>query len=112
MAIALCACQGNRSVGLLEESGDDFYHVKYDQFTGTKEQKLPLGSGQAGTISVSVVTDKGRLDIWLFNPDGVLIYEQENVSTSSFAVEAEIAGDYKLQYTAEKHQGSIDVLWS
>lgn len=87
--------------------------MAYERFNGYKESDLKVDKDQKLTLSVEIVTEKGKLDMKVTKngDEGKVIYEQKDILTSNFTIELSEEGSYTIRFDGEDHYGSYYVVW-
>ncbi len=89
----------------------DYWKISYKKFNGSKERKVKISGEGEHTFTVDIVTESGTLGLSIEDENGTSIYDNDELSTSSFEVKADGAGKYKIQFEGKDHSGSFEVKW-
>lgn len=87
--------------------------MTYDKFSGYKQRDIKVEQGQALTVLVEVVTEKGSIDAYIAkdNDTADCAYEGHDIPTSSFNVTLSEPGEYTIRVDARDHKGSYSFEW-
>lgn len=89
---------------------DSQFIMEYTIFNTTDSQSLELETGDI--IEADIVNNAGSLSITIQKDENKPIYENKNVSTSTFEIKIEESGTYKITVSGEKTKGSVSFIKS
>lgn len=81
--------------------------MEYSIFNTTDSQTLKLEKGDI--LEVEIVSDSGKLSVFLKNDQDDNIYKGNDVPTGNFQITIEESGTYRLLVTGDKAKGSLSV---
>ncbi|MDE6313961.1 MAG: hypothetical protein K2M46_10175 [Lachnospiraceae bacterium] len=108
--ISLTGCIGNRSDDRFCGSrigNESSLIMEYSDMNITDCQALKLEAGDI--LEFCIESKKGQVDITLQMEDENPVYEECNVSTSSFHIDIEESGVYQIIVTGRDAKGSVSV---
>lgn len=107
LAAGVCGFASTRSamrIGYVGSEGWSNWSGRYMMLDGTMQKSIhPDGD----TLHVAVETKSGAISIEIRNADGTVIFEEENMETTSFDVQA--SGKVVVRITADNHKGSFQI---
>lgn len=107
VAAIACGITSTRSamrVGYVGNEGRSSWSGRYVLLDGTM-QKSVYSNGDA--LDVTVETTSGTISIEMKDAAGNVIFDEQNIGTTSFAVEA--SGKVVVRITADHHKGSFQI---
>jgi hypothetical protein len=93
--------------GSIKQTETEFT-VSYDLLNTKLSHSMELGEGD--TIAVALLSDKGRIDVLVTDPDGDTVYQGNDASTGSFTLEITKAGAYTFSVTGKGAKGSFSFI--
>ncbi len=85
--------------------------AEYKKFSGYKKTTVKLSQDEEKEVSVSIVTEKGKIDLEIVHEDGEVAYEGNDLETTDFTVTLNKSGKYTVRVDTKKHVGSYDINW-
>lgn len=79
----------------------EHHGIYADKLTATLEIDEPV------TLSVSCVTDDGKMDMKIVGPDQETYFDRSDIQTGEDTVDVDMAGTYQIVLHLEYHEGSI-----
>jgi PBP1b-binding outer membrane lipoprotein LpoB len=110
-ALLLAGCtSGNYSTVLSNENNTSTsLSMTYQKFDGIKTATFQTEDNAA--VSVEMVSEEGKLNLSIEDMNGKSYYQGKDIPTSSFVVNLDKAGKYKVTVEGEKHTGSYKIVW-
>lgn len=108
-ALFLTSCESTKMA--VETNTPTSMSMKYAKFTGQKEKDIQVEKGQPLEVGFEVTTDSGQLDISLTDGQGNPSYQGKQIQTSSFVVQLDQPGNYRLEVKGKQHKGSFAISW-
>ena len=93
-------------LGYVGADGPRSWTASYSMLDGKLKHTIHPKDTQ-GTIHVEVVTKSGSISIEMKDADGNVIFDEDNMATSSFDVN--ISGKVVIRIEADKHKGSFSI---
>lgn len=93
-------------IGYVGTDGLRSWTASYSMLDGKLKHTIHPKDTQ-GTIHVEVVTESGSISIEMKDADGNVIFDEDNIATSSFDVN--ISGKVVIRIEADKHKGSFSI---
>lgn len=93
-------------VGYVSTDGLRSWTASYSMLDGKLKHTIRPKDTQ-GTIHAEVVTESGSISIEMEDADGRVIFDEDNIATSSFDVK--ISGKVVIRIEADKHKGSFRI---
>lgn len=93
-------------IGYVSTDGLRSWTAKYSMLDGKLKHTIYPKDTQ-GTIHVEVVTESGSISIEMKDADGKVIFDEDDIATSSFDVN--ISGKVVIHIEADKHKGSFSI---
>lgn len=93
-------------VGYFGNAGWRSWSASYTMLDGKLKHTIHLKDKQE-TLHVEVVTDAGSISIEIKDADGNVIFDKDNIATSTFDVNA--SGKVVVRIEADKHKGSFKI---
>ncbi|MDZ4993418.1 hypothetical protein GNF80_10625 [Clostridium perfringens] len=87
------------------------WNVSYEKFDGSKYINIKLKEDEVKPFRVNVESESGELDLVVRDGKRKVVFEELNISTSSFEVPIKERGKYKIKFNGRNHKGSFDVVW-
>jgi len=80
------------------------WSANYAMLDGTMQKSVHTKDGM---LSISVETESGSISIEVKDDNGNVIFDQENIGTASFQIEA--TGKTVVRIEADKHKGNFTI---
>lgn len=80
-----------------------------DENTTAENLSFDIVISNPMTLSISCVTESGKLDMEINSDDGEKIFSESDIQTENFEVKINSSGTYKVTIQAEKHTGSFGI---
>lgn len=93
-------------IGYVGNDGLRSWTARYSMLDGKLKHTIRPKDTQ-GTIHVEVVTESGSISIEMKEADGNVIFDEDDIATSSFDVN--ISGKVVIRIEADKHKGSFSI---
>ena len=94
---------------LAEDSGKSEYSIKYEMLDGTVEREVKVNGT---SIKVDIISEKGKADLFVKDPDGNTIYQGNDIDTINFTLENIVKSEkYTIIIIADMHTGSFKFKW-
>lgn len=93
-------------IGYVGNDGLRNWTASYSMLDGKLKHTIHPKNTQ-GTIHVEVVTESGSISIEMKDADGNVIFDEDNIATSTFDVS--ISGKVVIRIEADKHKGSFSI---
>lgn len=93
-------------IGYWENSSAQSWSTDYVLWDGWRQRTL-RPTVLPATLHVTVQTDGGSCALQIKNTHGEILFEQEDIPTSSFAVE--VTENVVVRFTADHHKGGFSV---
>lgn len=93
-------------IGYIGDDGWTSWSARYIMLDGKFKHTIHLKDTQK-TIHIQVVTDDGNISIQMKDADKHVIFDEDNIQTSTFDIN--VSGDVVVQIEAEKHKGSFNI---
>ena len=106
-----CTYGSEFTVGSVESNTLTSMSMEYLKFSGNKNTKIKLEEAETCEIYVNIVSEDGKLDLFITDENGEHSYEGHNIPTSEFTVTLSKAGQYKIRVEAKDHKGSYKINW-
>lgn len=107
--LLLTSCESTQMA--VETNTPTSMSMKYAKFTGQKEMNIQVEEGQPMEVGFEITTDSGQLDISLTDGQGNPSYQGKQIQSSSFIVQLDQPGNYRLQVKGKQHKGSFAISW-
>lgn len=91
-----------------EQKNSNYWSASYAYHDGY-QQRMINTDDEATTLDVQVVTTDGSIGLSVTDENGRIVFEQENIPTSSFSIE--IPGKVRVRINADAHKGSYSMSW-
>lgn len=95
-------------VGWAEGKTMDSWSATYSYHDGYRERTINT-DGEPTRLHVEVLSTTGSFGLVVTDTDGNVIFEQENIETSSFDIE--LPGTVKVRVIGDDHKGSFSMSW-
>ena len=95
-------------MGWMETNTSDYWSATYAFHDGYQQRTINTG-GEPATLKVEIVSSSGEFGMTITDENGNVIYQEEQIETSSF--EIEIPGKVIVKITGEDHKGSFALSW-
>ena len=89
----------------VSNEGRSNWSANYTMLDGTMQKKVHTDDGR---LSISVVTESGSISIKVKDQDGNLVFDENNLETSSF--EVEVSKKAVVHIEADHHKGSFSMI--
>lgn len=109
LILAGCTSANYSTVISNENNTSTSMSMTYQKFNGFKTTTFKTEDNSA--VSVEIVSDEGKLNLSIVDMDGKSYYQGNDLPTSSFVVNLDKAGKYKVTVEGEKHTGSYKIAW-
>ena len=100
--------QSGLQMGWVESNTRDRWSASYALHEGYVSRTINT-DGEPTVLYIEIVSDSGAIGMTITNENGNVIYVEEEIGTSSFALE--IPGKVTVKITGEKHRGSYCLSW-
>lgn len=91
-----------------EQKTSNYWSASYAYHDGY-QQRIINTDDEATTLDVQIVTTDGSIGLSVTDENGRIVFEQENIPTSSFSIE--IPGKVRVRINADAHKGSYSMSW-
>ena len=89
----------------VSNEGRSNWSANYTMLDGTMQKKVHTDDGR---LSISVETESGSISIKVKDQDGNLVFDENNLETSSF--EVEVSKKAVVHIEADHHKGSFSMI--
>lgn len=104
--ITLTACEQSVSEFSGSSTGNSRqFLLDFDVLNSTQSNHIELQNGDR--INTTIAIKKGKVDILVKNQNGTVIYQGNDVESSTFTIEITEPGDYMFSVTGRKAKGSV-----
>lgn len=93
-------------IGYVGNDGLRNWTASYSMLDGKLKHTIHPKDTQR-TIHIEVVTENGSISIEIKDADGNMIFDEDNIATSSFDIN--ISGKVVIRIEADKHKGSFSI---
>ena len=100
--------QSGLHMGWVESNSPDHWSATYSFHDGYV-QRMVNSNGDPTVLKVEIVSSSGEIGMTVTDENGNVIYDQQEIETSSF--EIEISGKVTVKITGEDHKGSYSLSW-
>lgn len=94
-----------------EDLKNNSWKVSYEKFDGSKYINIKLKEEEVKPFKVDVESESGELDLIIRDGKNTVVFEEFNISTSSFEIPIEESGKYTIKFNGHDHKGSFNVIW-
>ena len=94
------------AIGYVSNDGWRNWSASYTMLDGTLTHTIRPRDTQE-KIHVEVVTEDGSISIEMKDADGNVIFDEDNIETSTFDVN--VSGKVVVRIEADKHKGSFNI---
>ena len=91
-------------------SSDTEFMMDFTQLNGTREHSLYADAGCQ--IDVLIESEEGSIDVYVYDPDGEIIYQGNDASSGTFKLNILDEGTYNITVTGKKAVGKTSFLVS
>ena len=107
-AILFSGCGFNSGTALMkvESSTKTSWKQSHMLFDGTEIRSFSLGE-EPQKMEISVVSEKGEIDITIFDSNGEEIFEIDDAKTGTYEFTA--SGKIKIKVKADSHKGNFEI---
>ena len=95
-------------MGWVESNTRDHWSATYAFHDGYQQRTINT-DGQPTILEVEIVSSSGKISMTVTDENGMVIYDERGIETSSF--EIEISGKVTVKITGEDHKGSYSLSW-
>lgn len=85
--------------------------MSYENFDGFKYINVNLKEDEVKPFKVNVNSESGELDLVIRDRENKIVFEKNNITTSSFEVPIEECDKYKIKFNGRNHKGSFNIVW-
>ena len=93
-------------VGYIGSDGWRNWSASYSMLDGTLKHTIHLKDTQ-DTVRVEVATEDGQISIQMEGTDGNVIFNEEDIATTTFDVK--VTGNVAVRIEADHHKGSFNI---
>ena len=95
-------------MGWSESSGRDYWSAAYAFHDGFQQRTINI-DGEPTVLKAEIVSASGELGMTVADENGNILYDQQQIGTSSF--ELDISGKVVVTITGQAHKGSFSLSW-
>ncbi|HOO75643.1 MAG TPA: hypothetical protein PLS66_10130 [Tepiditoga sp.] len=108
-----CKYGSGVAIAKLENNSSRKMSASYSLFTGFRQASVNVKENEIVEIKVNIVTESGKINLYITNEDEELIYPYEghSLSTRSFTVTLKFPGKYIIKVETDHHKGSYSITW-
>lgn len=106
-----CTVSSGTARIMTEKNNSHCISATYDKYDGYKKTTLKVKADEEKDVNVSIVSNEGEIDLKITQEDGTVVYQGDNIDTSSFVVTLDKEGKYTIRIDAKDHSGSYDINW-
>lgn len=106
-------CSSEKTAVISQEKNEsDRLYMSHEEYTGTRSTSITVGESASVTVTISVTSVSGAMDISIIKEDGTAVYQTADI-TSNLEMELTLDGPEKYIVTVvlKKHTGSYDITW-
>ena len=106
MLFSGCGFNSGTALMKVESSTKTSWKQSHMLFDGTEIRSFSLGE-EAQKMEISVVTEKGEINITVFDSNGEEIFEIDDAKTGTYDFTA--SGKIKIKVKADSHKGNFEI---
>ena len=113
IAVLFISCSGGsyKTFMSTETNGANSISMSHSSFKGYKYRTLKLKEGEKVTLNVDILTEKGEMNVLVFDEEGKKLLDIKNPKeeiSKTFNIEKD--GKYKVQVEGD-HSGTAEISW-